>query len=128
LTKKDQSDLVRKGLVGLRLDNEMLSTPLRLLLAQSIPSRVKSVRFSVPASAQGKVMFNLVRLVLDVRNFDSASVIDLQRLQINSQMLAVVRPSSIDFASLITNRLRVGSPFLASLNIMESLSFFFHQW
>jgi hypothetical protein len=89
----DQSDVVAKGLVDLSLANPRLAPPLRLLLAQPIPRQVKGVVFMVPATPQGKVLFNLVRHVLELRELATAATmtIDLQRLQLLSQLIAVER-------------------------------------
>lgn len=67
---------------------------LRVLLDRAIPRQVKSVVLSIPSTAQGKVLFNLIRHVLDIHDLSVATTIDLQRLQIGSQLIAVVRPSS----------------------------------
>jgi hypothetical protein len=65
---------------------------LRVLLTLPIARQTKSVVFPVPRTAQGKVLFNLVRHVLEVpRDLEAAATTDLQRLQMAAQLLAVVR-------------------------------------
>jgi hypothetical protein len=96
LREADQSDVVTKGLDDLRLTNPRLSPPLRALLSLPVPRKVKSVLFTVPTTEQGKVLFNLVRHALELRALDEAAVvIDLQRLQMASQLIAMVCPVAL---------------------------------
>jgi hypothetical protein len=114
LQEEDQSDVVVKGLGDLSLANPLLAQPLRLLLAQTIPRQAKSVVFMVPASPQGKVLFNLVRHVLDLRELVTAAAmtIDLQRLQLVSQLIAVVRVISTKTASDDREQMEAWPPYL----------------
>lgn len=89
----DQSDLGKKDLLHLALEDERMSPALRLILQQPIQRKVKGVIFSQPGTPQGQVLFNLVRHVLELRAMTGAATIDLQRLQMCSQINAVVRVS-----------------------------------
>ena len=51
---------------------------------------MKSVVFSFPASTQGHFLLSLSRHALAIVDLDKAATIDLQRLQIASQLLSVV--------------------------------------
>ena len=86
--------MVAKGLADLSLANPRLAQPLRLLLSQPIPRQAKSVVFMVPVTPQGKLLFNLIRHVLELRELTTAATmtIDLQRLQLVSQLITIVRP------------------------------------
>ena len=73
------------------LSNTALSPALRLLLAQEVvPVSVRHVVMTVPESAAGKLLFNIVRHVLNLSRYDAAAAIDLQRLQMSSQLIGVV--------------------------------------
>ena len=88
--------MVAKGLEALNLDNPRVTQPLRALLSLAISRKVKGVVFSVPTTVQGKVLFNLVRHVLELpRSLEEAASIDLQRLQMASQLIAMVRPDPL---------------------------------
>jgi hypothetical protein len=73
--------MVAKGLDDLTLTNPRLTEPLRVLLALPIPRKVKSVIFSVPTTPQGQILLNLVRHVLELRELETGTTIDLQRLK-----------------------------------------------
>ena len=49
-----------------------------------------SERAPRPQTATGKLMFNIVHHVLSLNTFDSTSAIDLQCLQMSSQLIGVV--------------------------------------
>ena len=73
------------------LNNVALSPVFRLLLAHEVPVSVRHVVMTVPESAAGKLLFNVVRHVLNLSRYDAAAAIDLQRLQMCSQLIGVVR-------------------------------------
>jgi len=79
------------------LNNAALSPVLRILLSQDVPASVRHVVMTVPQTAPGKLMFNVVRHVLSLIDYVSAAAIDLQRLQMSSQLLGVVHVSSFLF-------------------------------
>ena len=90
LILEEHSELVNKGLHPMTLSNAALSLVLRLLLAQEVPASVRHVVMTVPESAGGKLLFNVVRHVLNLSRYDAAAAIDLQRLQMCSQLIGVV--------------------------------------
>jgi hypothetical protein len=91
LALPENSDVVKKGVRRLSPEDEGLSPVLRLLLAQVVPQSVCKVTMTVPQTAAGKFMFQVARHVLNVATYETASVIDLQRLQMTSQLIGVVR-------------------------------------
>lgn len=93
LQEKEQSELSERGLVKLDLEDERLTPAMRVLLSLDTPRQVKSVILSVPGTSQGKVLLNLIRHVLEIRDLNTAATVDLQRLQIISQFIAAVRSS-----------------------------------
>lgn len=77
-----------RGLDELHLErNRRLAPALRVLLALDIPRQTKSVVFAVPRTAEGRTLFNLVRHVLELHDLAVAATIDLQRLQMASQLI-----------------------------------------
>ena len=88
LLHPDNSTISQKGLTVLQVDG--LPPALRLILGQSIPNVVQHVVMSSPETVEGKVLFNLCRHVLDLQQFDTAVKIDLERLQIGSQLICAV--------------------------------------
>jgi len=93
------------------ISNPALSPVLRLLLAQEVPGSVRHVVMTVPESTGGKLLFNVVRHVLNLNRYDAATTIDLQRLQMCSQLIGVVRLCcSIFPIDLLRGRLSFCSP------------------
>jgi len=91
----ENSDVVRKGISPLKIDsNEALSSVLRILVAQSVPQSVRKVSITVPQTEAGKLMLNVARHLLNLDDYDSATEIDLQRLQMCSQLIGVVHAFS----------------------------------
>jgi len=106
LILEENSELVNKGLHPMALSNAALSPVLRLLLAQEVPVSVRHVVMTVPESTAGKLLFNAVRHVLNLSRYDAAAVMDLQRLQMCSQLIGVVRHCCSTFPlDLLGNRL-----------------------
>jgi len=74
---------------------------------------VKSVVLSVPSSAQGKVLLNLIRHLLELRDLNVATTIDLQRLQIVSQLIVVVRRDlTSSLPPRLTRRIELWRPYM----------------
>lgn len=88
LLHPDNSNICQKGLTSLQGD--ALPPALRLVLGQSIPKVVHHVVISSPETTEGKLLFNLCRHVLELQQFDTAVKIDLERLQIGSQLICAV--------------------------------------
>lgn len=103
LLHPDNSTLRQKGLTVLQVDG--LPPALGLILGQSIPKVLQHVVMSSPETTEGKLMFNLCRHVLELQQFDTAVKIDLERLQIGSQLICAVLSilfSTIPLIVLIT--------------------------
>ena len=88
LLHPDNSTICQKGLTVLQVD--ALPPALRLILGQPIPKVVQHVVMSSPETTEGKLLFNLSRHVLELQHFDTAVKIDLERLQIGSQLICAV--------------------------------------
>ena len=88
LLRPDNSNICQKGLSPVQVD--ALPPALRLVLGQSIPKVVHHVVMSSPETTEGKLLFNLCRHVLELQHFDTAVKIDLERLQIGSQVICAV--------------------------------------
>ena len=69
LILEEHSELVNKGLHPMTLSNAALSPVLRLLLAQEVPVSVRHVVMTVPESAGGKLLFDIVRHVLNLSRY-----------------------------------------------------------
>ncbi len=111
--------MLGKGIGDMRIDNEALSPVLRILLAQTVPESVRHVGMTVPQTSAGKFMFHVARHVLDLANYETATIIDLQRLQMCSQLLGLVRYQFPVLISILSKkpfslrRLKCGCPIAA---------------
>lgn len=66
---------------------------MRVVFAQVIPRSVQHVVISSPETPEGKLLLSLCRHVLDLQNLEAAPKIDVERLQISSQLICAVRCS-----------------------------------
>ena len=88
LLRPANSNICQKGLSPLQVDAP--PPALRLVLGQSIPKVVQHVVMSSPETMEGNFLFNLCRRVLELQQSDTAVKIDLERLQIGSQLICAV--------------------------------------
>ncbi len=91
LLSGDHSEIALKGLARLELSSPGLSSSMRAVLSLVVPTTVDHVVFASLALPRSKVAFNLGRhSLIGLTEWKDADRVDLQRLQVLSQVLLVM--------------------------------------